>query len=331
MGLGATIHSGSDADAAAEIGQEVLLGIGDIFNTFIMQPMLNILLVLQSVLAGQFWLAIIVFTILVRLVMMPLTLPQQKSAKKMQELQPRLKELQAKYGKDRERMAKEQMALYKEAGANPLGGCLPMLVQFPIWIGLYQSIIHALGHQPLQLLGLSQYIYAPLQSLVWPQVPLNRFFLGMDLSLTPSFIGGVLAYAFPVLVAFTMWLQSKMTITPSADPQSASMNQSMTTMMPLMFGFFSLQFALGLSLYFIVSNVFSIVSQGFISGWEGLAFWKGMSLGGLLGGGRRPAPGQSGSSSSQVTTTRSARQVTGGNTGGTESGVTRKKKRRRKR
>jgi hypothetical protein len=67
---------------------------------------------------------------------------------KMQVLQPRLKELQQKYGKDREKLSQEQMKLYKEAGVNPMGGCLPLLVQFPIWIGLYQSIIQALGHQP---------------------------------------------------------------------------------------------------------------------------------------------------------------------------------------
>jgi len=313
------------------------LAITDLFNTFIMQPMLNILLVMYSVLWEQFWLAIIVFTIAVRILMTPLTLPQQRSAKKMQALQPQLKELQAKYGKDREKLSKAQMELYKEAGANPLGGCLPMLVQFPIWIGLYQSIIQALGHQPLQLLGLSQNLYPFLQSLIWPAVPLNRFFLGMDLSLTPQAIGAV-AYTLPILVAFTMWLQSKMTMTPGADPQSASMNQTMTTMMPLMFGFFSLQFSAGLSLYFITSNVISIVTQGFISGWEGLLFWKNMSLGGLLGG-RRPAQapssgrseGGSSSSGSQGTASRATKQVASGNVGGTTSGTTRKKKRRRKR
>ena len=110
--------------------------------------MLNALLWLYTLLAGQFWLAIIVFTIIVRLAMTPLMLPQQRSAKKMQELQPRLKELQKKYGKDREKLSQEQMKLYREAGVNPLGGCLPMLVQFPIWIGLYRSIIVALGYQP---------------------------------------------------------------------------------------------------------------------------------------------------------------------------------------
>jgi YidC/Oxa1 family membrane protein insertase len=307
------------------------LGITDIWTTFILQPMLNALLWLYSVMGGQFWLAIIVFTIVVRLAMTPLMLPQQRAAKKMQELQPQLKELQKKYGKDRERMAQEQMKLYKEAGASPFSGCLPMLVQFPIWIGLYQSIIQALGHQPLQLLGLSQNMYTALRQLISSNVPLNRFFLGMDLSLEPSVLGG-LTYALPILVAFTMYLQSKMTTPAGAgDPQSASMNQSMTLMMPLMFGFFSLNFSTGLSFYFIVSNIIGIISQGFISGWEGLLFWKGMSLKGLLGG-SRSAPSQSArQETNNPTRAASSQGAASGKVGGTGSGTTRKKKRRRKR
>ena len=161
------------------------MGITDIWTVAILRPMLNALLWLYSVLGAQFWLAIVVFTVFIRGLMTPLMLPQQRSAKKMQELQPRLQELQKKYGKDREKLSQEQMKLYREAGVNPMGGCLPMLVQFPIWIGLYQSIIQALGHQPLQLLGLSSNIYPFMQS-VWLAIPLNRYFLGMDLSLTPQ-------------------------------------------------------------------------------------------------------------------------------------------------
>jgi YidC/Oxa1 family membrane protein insertase len=299
--------------------------------------MLNALLWLYSMLGHQFWLAIIIFTILIRVLMIPLMLPQQRAAKKMQDLQPQLKELQKKYGKDREKMAQEQMKLYREGGASPFGGCLPTLVQFPIWIGLYQSIIQSLGHQPLQLLGLSQNIYGALRGMISAAVPLNRFFLGMDLSLEPSVLGG-LTYLLPVLVAFTMWLQTKMATPGGADPQAASMNQSMTVMMPLMFGFFSLNFSTGLSLYFVISNIIGIVTQGFISGWKGLLFWKGMrlgSLGGLLGG-PRPAQSAEGDSRSrtrrgETSSTSTGSEVAEGKVGGTESGVQRKKKRRRKR
>ncbi len=299
--------------------------------------MLNALLGLYSILGNQFWLAIIIFTILIRVLMTPLMLPQQRAAKKMQDLQPQLKELQKKYGKDREKLAQEQMKLYKEGGASPFSGCLPTLVQFPIWIGLYQSIIQALGHQPLQLLGLSQNLYGALRGMISAAVPLNRFFLGMDLSLEPSVLGG-LTYLLPVLVAFTMWLQSRMATPAGGDPQAASMNQSMTVMMPLMFGFFSLNFSTGLSLYFVISNIIGIITQGFISGWKGLLFWKGMnlrSLGGLLGG-SRPAQSAEGDSRSRTgrggtSSTSTASEVAEGKVGGTESGVQRKKKRRRKR
>jgi YidC/Oxa1 family membrane protein insertase len=302
-----------------------LAGITDIWTTFILQPMLNALLGLYSILWAQFWLAIIVFTIVIRGLMTPLMLPQQRSAKKMQEIQPQLEELKKKYGKDREKMSQEQMKLYREAGVNPMGGCLPMLVQFPIWIGLYQSIIQALGHQPLQLLNLSKNIY-PFFATLWSEVTLNRYFLGMDLALTPQQLGG-LTYALPVLVAFTSWIQSKMTTTTaSSDGQAASMNQSMTMMMPLMFGFFSLNFATGLSFYFIISNVIGIVTQGFISGWEGLLFWKGVNLGSLLPFGQRPAPSQADASSQAQTKPATSQK-------GTQSGSKkrRKKKRRRKR
>jgi len=301
------------------------LGITDIWTVLILRPMLNALLWLYSALGGQFWLAIIFFTIIVRVIMTPLMLPQQRSAKKMQEIQPRLQELQKKYGKDREKFAQAQMALYKEAGVNPAGGCLPMLVQFPIWIGLYQSIIQALGHQPLQLLNLSQNIYPFLQN-IWVAVPLNRFFLGMDLSLTPQQLGGI-TYALPVLVAFTSWLQTKM-MTPAGSGdggQAAGMSQSMTMMMPLMFGFFSLSFSTGLSFYFIVSNIIGIITQGFISGWQGLLFWKNMSLSSLLGGGRAKP------TSSQQASPSQTQSKPAGSQKGMQSGSQKRKKRRRKR
>jgi YidC/Oxa1 family membrane protein insertase len=303
------------------------VGITDIWTVLILRPMLNALLGLYALVGGQFWLAIIIFTVIIRVLMTPLMLPQQRSAKKMQELQPKLQEIQKKYGKDREKLAQEQMKLYKEAGVNPMGGCLPLVIQFPIWIGLYQSIIQALGYQPLQLLGLSGNIYQWMQELfgIWSTVPLNRYFLGMDLALTPQQIGG-LTYLLPILVAFTSWLQSKMMGTTTAgDGQAASMSQSMTLMMPLMFGFFSLNFSTGLSFYFIVSNIIGIITQGFISGWEGLLFWRGMSLSSLLPGGARPASETKGAK--QVETEPAASQK------GTQSGSRkkRKKKRRRKR
>jgi YidC/Oxa1 family membrane protein insertase len=148
----------------------------------------------------------------------------------------------------------------------------------------------------------------------------------MDLSLTPQQMGG-LTYALPVLVAFTMWLQSKMMTPPgTGDAQAQGMTQSMTTMMPLMFGFFSLSFATGLSFYFLVSNVIGIITQGFISGWSGLRFWEGLSLSKLFSGGARAGASRPADTKEvEATTAKTQRGMSSG------SSTTRKKKRRRKR
>lgn len=230
----------------------------------ILNPFVTLLTFLYSVLNQDIVLAIVVFTILVRIAILPLTAQQQRSAKAMQALQPELKKLQDKYKNDREKLAQEQMALYKEHGVNPLGGCLPLLIQFPILIGLYQAIIFTLAATPFQLLDLSgRFLLPGLDRFV----PLNNIWLSMDLTKPPT-DNPVWALALPVLVLVTTWLQSKLTIppTPPGDDgkptQAQAMTQSMTTIMPLMFGFFSLTFSVGLSIYFVVSNIIGILQYG---------------------------------------------------------------------
>ena len=116
------------------------LPISQLWNLVFFQPMLNGMLFLYDVAGHNFAISIAIFTVAVRLITLPLTLPQQRSAKKMQALQPRLQELQKKYKDSKEKLSQAQMELYKEAGVNPLGGCLPMFIQFPVWIALYQAI-----------------------------------------------------------------------------------------------------------------------------------------------------------------------------------------------
>ncbi|MGQ9517848.1 MAG: YidC/Oxa1 family membrane protein insertase [Anaerolineae bacterium] len=241
--------------------------MGQIWTQFFLQPMLNGLLLLYGALGQNFAAAIAVFTIIIRLITLPLSLPQQRSAKKMQELQPQLQALQKKYKDDKEKLAQAQMELYREAGVNPLGGCLPLLIQFPIWIGLYQSIAQTLAVGPLQLLNLSTNIY---KSLPWLSslVPVKNTFLWLDLGKPDPL------YILPVLVVASTWFQQKVMSPPASDPQSASMNQSMQVMFPLMLGFFSLQFPSGLALYFVVSNIVGIVIQYFTPGWVGVSFGK---------------------------------------------------------
>lgn len=233
------------------------------WNLVILQPMLNFLILLYRVTFSNFGVAILVFTLVIRILMLPLTLKQLHGSRSMMALQPKMQELQKKYGKDREKISQETMKLYKEHGVNPLGCALPTIVQFPIWIGLYQSIIQALADTPEGLLSLSQHLYKALET-VWSTVPLNNSFLWLDLARPdPLFI-------LPVLVGGSMWVQQKMMTVPNPDPQQAQMNQMMQTMMPLMFAFMTVQFASGLALYWVMSNLIGIALQYTVTGWGSL-------------------------------------------------------------
>jgi YidC/Oxa1 family membrane protein insertase len=131
------------------------------WDTLIINPMINTLLWIYSVVGHNFGIAIILFTILVRLITHPLTVKQMRSTQAMQEFQKskRWQDLQKKYKDDKQKLQQEQMKLYQELGVNPLAPCLPTLIQFPVIIGLYQAIIRALAVTPIQLLNLSQHIY----------------------------------------------------------------------------------------------------------------------------------------------------------------------------
>ena len=122
------------------------MGFGDIFNFLLIEPMTNVLVAVAQVFGGNFGISIIIFTLVMRAITWPLTASQYKQSKRMQEMQPKMQELQKKYkGKDPKKLQQETMALYKEAGVNPIGCIFPMLVQFPIWIALYQVINKTLG------------------------------------------------------------------------------------------------------------------------------------------------------------------------------------------
>src|SRR4030042_4295507 len=134
----------------------------NLWDTIILNPVLNSLIALSTVVGNNFGLAIIVLTVVVRLILFPLTVRQTKSTKAMQELQPKIQELQKKYGRNQQKLQQEMMQIYKEAKINPLGCLWPMVIQFPIWIALYQSIIRALASTPEDLIRLSQSLYS------WP-------------------------------------------------------------------------------------------------------------------------------------------------------------------
>ena len=223
--------------------------------------MINSLVMLYYIFFNSFGVSILVFTIMVRVVMFPLTVRQSRQLKSMNAIQPKVKEIQAKFAKDRQRITQETMRIYKENGVNPIGCLGPLVIQFPIWIGLYQAILQTLPAAPDRLIGLSSHLYSWLPQ-VHEVIPLNSSFLWWDLALpdrTP---------VLPVLVGASMYLVQKMTSMPSADPRQASTNRMMLWMMPLMFGFFTMQFPSGLAIYWVVSNAVGVVIQGFVTGWE---------------------------------------------------------------
>lgn len=233
------------------------------WDTLIINPMVNTLLWIYSVVGG-FGLAIIVFTILVRLLTYPLSVQQMQGAQKMQEMQKskKFQDLQKKYKNDKQKLQQEQMKLYQEMGVNPLGSCLPTLIQFPIIIGLYQAIIRALAVTPTQLLDLSGHIYPFIDAA--SLIPLDNQFLWMNLSEPERLIIPGLSFGIPILaivVVVTTFMQSKLMSPSAGQPgdQGAQMTKAMNLYMPLLMGYLALTFASGLSLYFVTSNIVTIL------------------------------------------------------------------------
>jgi YidC/Oxa1 family membrane protein insertase len=213
-------------------------------------------------------LSIIIFTVLIRLVLLPLTIPSIKSSKKIQELQPEIKKLKEKHGKDKQALALAQAQLYKSYNINPLAGCLPQLLQLFILIVLYQAIMDLFNH---------------------PERNYNLEFLWVTLSQRD------VTYIMPIIAGVTQFLLSVMIIpathTRDIAPNEAgskenqkeediaemavTMQQQMMYLMPVMTTVIAISLPSGLALYWIVGTVFTVVTQYFVSGWGGLAvFWN---------------------------------------------------------
>lgn len=218
------------------------------WDVLIVRPILNMLLLLYKYLGNETIIAVTLVTLVLRLLVTPLMLKQQQAARKQQELRPKIMEIQKKYKDDPQKLMEEQRKL----GMNPLGGCLPSLVQLPLMIGLYQAIIRALASTPLQLLELPRDIYRWIPSFS-SLIPLKSQFLWLDLAVPdPLFI-------LPILVVITSWFNQKLITPPALDAQAEAMNKQMMLMMPLMMGFFSLQYASGLAIYFLITNLIGIL------------------------------------------------------------------------
>ncbi|MBM3940743.1 MAG: YidC/Oxa1 family membrane protein insertase [SAR202 cluster bacterium] len=243
--------------------------LGLIWNEAVIRPLTNTLLLLYVLLFNNLGLAIVAFTLLARGITYPLTLRQLRQTQKMQQLQPRMREISERYKNDPQKKGQETMRLYKEMGVNPIGCLGPMVIQMPILIGLFWAVQNVLPTTPERMaeLGTKLYSWLPMLNEV---IPVNRHFLGMDLGLEPMRSLNVLALFLVAVSAAAMYVQQKMTVVKTTDPAQASQQQMMTVMMPLMFGGFGLFFPTGVLVYWVVSNIIGIVIQYFVTGWGGL-------------------------------------------------------------
>jgi YidC/Oxa1 family membrane protein insertase len=215
--------------------------IGEIWNTTFVHPLAQALIFLAEYTGSGGW-AIILFTVGVKILLFPLTWQQIRSQKSMMVVQPQLEAARKKHGKDRQKLSEETLRIYKENNVNPASGCLPILIQMPIWIALYQA-----------LLSLGQENAAFQQGFWW----------------LPNLAEHDPFYIMPVLTMATQFVIQRMMTPPSMDPQQQQMNRMMQ-LMPIMFLIFSLQFPSGLVLYWVTSNVVSFVQQYLLTGWGGL-------------------------------------------------------------
>lgn len=234
--------------------------------------------------------AIIVISVLFKLIILPLTIKQQKSMAAMQQVQPLLTEIQNKYANDKEKQSMEMMKIYKDYNIKPFASCLPLLIQFPILIGLYGaiakpltfmlrlsyeqivSIANTIGMEITNKMSAYSYEIAIARTASLPEfinkvidiVPnfkaIDFNFLGLDLSLTPSFSNISIIWILPVLSALLTYLSSYLMQNPSnTQSEMQSTQKTMQYFMPLMILFFGFQVPAGLSLYWSVNSILQIV------------------------------------------------------------------------
>lgn len=253
------------------------MNIGTLFDAVLVHPMLNILVGIYHVLswAGvpySLGFSIIVLTIIIRLLLHPLTISQLRISKKMQALSPHLSKVKEKHKNDATRLQQETMKLYKEHGVNPAAGCLPTLLQLPIIWALYSVLQQIIGGNQTAVLAkinAAMYIDALQLTRSWDQ-----HFFGMPLGLTPAQVTSSMPFLLlvPVATGVLQFIQSKMMF-PKQEKQdapkekktqddfaSAFQTQSLY-IFPVMIGFFSYNFPIGLSLYWNTFTIFGILQQ----------------------------------------------------------------------
>jgi YidC/Oxa1 family membrane protein insertase len=246
--------------------------IGYFFNIIFTFPIFNVLMVLYRII-GDFGLSIIVLTLLVKLILFPLTLKQLKSMKATQALQPQMAEIRKKYGKDQLGQSRAMQDLYKEYGISPLAGsCLPLLVQMPVLFGLFYALSAVLR---------SAKTVGDINKLLYPFIPAFAHFPNINLTwftfISSSWQISLGApdptHILPVLAAIATFIQVRMSQPKTMATATDAMSQQMKIMQyisPIMVLIFGWNYAAGLALYWTVSSLFAMFQQYFVTGWGSL-------------------------------------------------------------
>ena len=251
----------------------------NIFNTIIVFPILNLLVAFYKLfeslkIPGEFGFSIIALTVLVRIILHPLFKQQIDAGKKMQDIQPALNALSKKYKNDKTRLQKEQMKLYQEAGINPTLGCLLPLLQLPVFFGLYQTLsvfISSSGSQKV-IDSINKALYFPALKIG----SIDPWFFGINLTLTPAKAGPIFLIV-PIVTGLLQFVQAQVSMpakkeevkkegelkkkdekSTGGDFQQA-LNMQMKYFFPVMIGWFSYNFPIGLALYWNIFSLFSIL------------------------------------------------------------------------
>lgn len=226
--------------------------MGFIFQELLYRPIFNVLVVIYNAIPGHdFGMAIIVLTVFIRLIFSKWSVRALRSQRQLAELQPKIKMVQEKYKNDRTVQAQAVMALYKEHQVSPMAGCLPLLIQLPFLIALYQAFLHGFSSENLKL----------LYPFVTKPAEINNTFLGLlDLSTRNTFL--------VLLTAGLQFWQSKMSLpasakenAPSAAPEMANINKQMLYFLPIMLIIIGWKLPAGLILYWAITTIFSIFEQ----------------------------------------------------------------------
>lgn len=254
--------------------------IGNLFNIVFTNPIFNGLMVLYH-LFGDFGLSIVVLTVIIKLILFPLTLQQLKSMKANQLLQPKMAEIKKKYANNQQEQMMAMQALYKEHGVNPASGCLPMFIQLPVLYGLFYALEFVVG-KTTTLAAINERLYPFVQ----PFAHMPNIFLGWFMFLKPlnpawpwaiSLGAPDPTHILPILAGLATFVQLRMSQARNATTNAAAANdptaQSMKMMqyvMPFVTVFIGWNFAAGLALYWTVSYIFQAVQQYFVTGWGAL-------------------------------------------------------------